>query len=47
MDDVLDNISANTPAEFEDGLAGIGWGIAYLVNEKFIDADANDGINRF
>ncbi len=27
---------------FDDGMAGIGWGIVYLLSRKFIEGDVND-----
>ena len=30
------------PADFEDGLAGIGWGIEYLVQNKFAEGDTDE-----
>ncbi|REG84538.1 lanthionine synthetase LanC family protein [Algoriphagus antarcticus] len=33
---------AKLPADFENGLAGIAWGISYLVNSDFVEADLDD-----
>ena len=43
LDEVCNQINNNTPADFENGLAGIGWGIEYLAENGFIDADT-DGV---
>ncbi|MDO8965175.1 lanthionine synthetase LanC family protein [Algoriphagus sp.] len=33
---------AKLPVDFENGLAGIAWGISYLVNSDFVEADLDD-----
>jgi len=33
---------AKFPTDFENGLAGIAWGISYLVNSDFVEADLDD-----
>ncbi len=43
IDEVYEEISTGTPVDFENGLAGIGWGIEYLVEAGFIEADT-DGV---
>jgi hypothetical protein len=44
--DLLDNAFANLstlfPTDFENGLAGIGWGIEYLVQNNFAEGDADE-----
>jgi hypothetical protein len=42
IDEIYAEIHAKTPCDFENGLAGIGWGIEYLAQNKFIDADTNE-----
>src|SRR5690554_2416770 len=37
IDEIYDEISVHTPVDFENGLAGIGWGIEYLVHNGFIE----------
>ena len=37
IDEIYDEISTTTPLDFENGLAGIGWGIEYLVQNGFIE----------
>jgi lantibiotic modifying enzyme len=37
----------HTPVDFENGLAGIGWGIEYLVQNKFIEADTDEVLEEF
>lgn len=41
LDDFYNNIKVNMPINFEYGLSGIGWGIQYLIQQRFIDADAD------
>ncbi len=47
IDEIYEEISANTPVDFENGLAGIGWGIEYLVQNGFIEADTNEVLEEF
>lgn len=42
IDEIYEDINLNTPLDFANGLAGIGWGIEYLVQNHFIEADADD-----
>lgn len=43
IDDVYQDVSkGQTPPGFEDGLAGIAWGIEYLVQHGFVEADTDD-----
>jgi lantibiotic modifying enzyme len=42
IDEIYEEIHAKTPCDFENGLSGIGWGIEYLIKNKFIDADSNE-----
>jgi len=45
-DDFLDKVFANlntmAPADFENGLAGIGWGIEYLLQNNFAEGNADE-----
>lgn len=41
IDSILD-LPASLSFRFSDGLTGIGWGITYLLKEKFIEGDIND-----
>ena len=47
IDEIYEEISLTTPLNFENGLAGIGWGIEYLVREGFIDADTDEVLEEF
>ena len=47
IDEIYDEISGNTPIDFENGLAGIGWGIEYLVQNGFIEADTDEVLEEF
>ena len=42
IDDIYGEINTKTPVDFADGLAGIGWGVAYLVRNGFVQADADE-----
>lgn len=42
IDEFYEEISTNTSVDFANGLTGIGWGIEYLVENKFIDADTDE-----
>lgn len=44
LDQVYEEINTSTPADFENGLTGIGWGIEYLVRNKFVDADTDEAL---
>lgn len=35
LDQVLDNLSTEMPLEFANGLTGIGWGVEYLLQNRF------------
>ncbi|MDD3040942.1 hypothetical protein [Bacteroides sp.] len=41
MDSVLE-LPDSLPFRFTDGLTGIGWGITYLLREKFIEGDIEE-----
>lgn len=47
IDEIYEEISIHTPCDFENGLAGIGWGIEYLVQNGFIDADTDEVLEEF
>lgn len=42
IDEIYEEIAINTPLNFASGLTGIGWGIEYLVKNKFVDADTDE-----
>ena len=42
LDDIIQALSTQVPLDFENGLAGIGWGFEYLIQNGFLDADADD-----
>lgn len=43
LDDVYQNIDASrSTMDFENGFAGIAWGIEYLVQNDFVDADTDE-----
>ena len=47
IDEIYDEINIHTPCDFENGLAGIGWGIEYLVQNGFIGADTDEVLEEF
>ncbi len=47
IDEIYEEINNTTPLDFEDGLAGIGWGIEYLVQSGFIEADTDEVLGDF
>lgn len=42
IDEIYEEISNETPACFENGLAGIGSGIEYLVQNHFMEAETDE-----
>lgn len=44
IDEIYEEINTNTPVNFADGLTGIGWGIEYLVQNRFVEADTNEAL---
>ena len=42
VDKIYEEISISTPLDFENGLAGIGWGIEYLVQNGFIEGNTDE-----
>lgn len=47
IDEIYEEIDISTSLDFENGLAGIGWGIEYLVQNNFIEADTNEVLEEF
>ena len=47
IDEIYEEITLYTPVDFENGLAGIGWGIEYLVLNGFIEADTDEVLEEF
>lgn len=42
LDEIYEAINTNTPINFDDGLTGIGWGIEYLIRNKFIEGNTDE-----
>lgn len=42
MDEIYEDIHSGIPLDFESGLAGIGWGILYLLKNEFVEGDPNE-----
>lgn len=44
IDEIYEEININTSIDFASGLTGIGWGIEYLVENNFVDADTDEAL---
>jgi hypothetical protein len=44
LDNIFEEINSETPFDFEKGLAGIGWGIEYLVQSGFVEGDTDEAL---
>jgi hypothetical protein len=42
VDDIYNEISDGTPLDFYDGITGVGWGIEYLIQQGFVEADRDE-----
>jgi len=42
LDKAFANLSTSAPADFENGLAGIGWGIEYLQQNAFVEGNTDE-----
>ncbi|MCM0315714.1 hypothetical protein [Bacteroides fragilis] len=42
LDEVFEDVHEDIPIYFADGLCGIGWGIVYLFQQKFVDGNVDD-----
>lgn len=42
IDEIYTEINVNTPLNFKDGLCGIAWGIGYLIQNGFIEANPDE-----
>lgn len=42
LDEIWEEITIKTPIDFESGLSGIGWGIEYLIQNKFVEGCSLD-----
>lgn len=42
IDEIYKEIHNHYPSNFENGLSGIAWGMEYLIQEKFVEADSNE-----
>ncbi len=47
IDEIYEEISVSTSWDFENGLADVGWGIEYLVQNGFIEADTDEVLTEF
>lgn len=42
LDEIYDEINIDCSANFGNGLAGIAWGIEYLIRNRFVKAESNE-----
>lgn len=42
LDDIFEDIHADTPLDFISGLSGIGWGILYLLKNRFVEGNPDE-----
>jgi lantibiotic modifying enzyme len=42
IDEIYGEIHSGFPLNFESGLCGVGWGIAYLIRNRFVNADPDE-----
>lgn len=42
LEEVMQELHTDLPIDFESGLCGIGWSINYLIQNKFMQGDANE-----
>lgn len=47
LEETCDSLNQNTSTDFENGLAGIGWGIEFLAQNGFIDPNTNSILQDF
>lgn len=47
IDEMTPVLSVQQPVDFENGLAGIGWGIEYMVQNGFLEADTDEALKSF
>jgi hypothetical protein len=45
LDSTIENINSDEPLNLSTGLLGFGWGIEYLVKEKFVEGDPDEILN--
>ena len=42
LDEVCEHLDYSMPISFGDGLCGIGWGIEYLVQHRYVEGDTDE-----
>lgn len=45
IDEIYSEININTQVDLADGFTGIGWGVEYLVNNGFVQADTDEALS--
>lgn len=46
LDEIYDEIDLNCPWNMEDGLAGIAWGMEYLIRHRFVSGDTDEMLEK-
>lgn len=44
IDEIYEEISTTTTVDFTNGLTGIGWGIGYLTENRFVDTNTDEAL---
>lgn len=47
IDQVTESLSNETPFDFESGITGIGWAVEYLIQNGFVEANADEILEEF
>ena len=42
LDNIFEHLAKDMSIDFESGLAGIGWGIEYMIQNGFVEGDSSD-----
>lgn len=42
LDEIVSEIDMHVPINYENGLCGIGWGIEYLIRQKYMSGNSNE-----
>ena len=42
LNEILESLHTETPISFKRGLAGIGWGMLYLIKQGFMETDIQE-----
>lgn len=47
LDHIINSLYTNLPIDFENGITDIGWGVEYLIQSGFIEANADEILEEF